>query len=79
MFLSVLEIGMVILDVVIQPPSSDVSFLVKAACWILPPTTHWMDEAGLELEVSQVRVTLSLILAVPAPVIVTLSGATKNF
>ena len=37
-----------------------------------------MEEAGLEFEVSQVRVMVSLMRAVLAPFIVTLSGATKK-
>ena len=78
MFLSVSDIRMDILEVVIHPPSSEVSFLVYRAGWILPPTTHWMDEAGLELEVSQPKEMVSLIRAVFGPVIVTLSGATKT-
>jgi hypothetical protein len=43
-----------------------------------PSTTHCMEEAGLELDVTHSRLIVSLILAVSGPVMVRVSGATES-
>ena len=65
-------------DLVIQPPSADVSLEVAVGEMMRPSTTHWMEEAGLELDVTHSRLRVSLILAVSGPVMVRVSGATEN-
>jgi hypothetical protein len=68
---------MLAVDLVIQPPSAEVSLEVAVGGTIRPSTTHWMEEAGLELEVRHSRLRVSLILAVSGPGMVSVSGATE--
>jgi hypothetical protein len=65
-------------DLVIQPPSADVSLEVAVGGTMRPSTTHWIEEAGLELDVTHSRLRVSLILAVSGPVMVRVSGATRK-
>ena len=77
MLRSELAIRMLAADLVIQPPSADVSLEEAVGGTMRPSTTHWMEEAGLELEVRHSSVRVSLMRAVSGPVIVSVSGATE--
>lgn len=68
----------VIFEVVIQPPSGEMTVLDVAFRTCLPATIHFISAGGLEFAVVQVRGTGSPTRASVGPEIVTWAGETKK-
>ena len=68
----------VMLDLVAQPPSAELSVRLRPAVSALPSTCQLREEAGLELEVRQSKLRVWPTFAVSGPLISTRSGATKS-
>ena len=69
----------VMLDIVTQPPSRDISVLLCIADSNFPSISQSKLAAGLELDVAQSKDNVCPAFAVEGPVMSTLSGATVRF